>query len=153
MAKYNEMGMRWCCGYAKGNVPGHWEYVDSFGKYKSAKDGLQPYCRLCQSERNRSPEKKTLNDLRYGPNADPNHAATYRACGAKNRADRIQRTPAWADLDKIKEIYKNRPDGHHVDHIVPLVGKNVSGLHVHYNLQYLTAEENLRKNNSYETGV
>ena len=57
-----------------------------------------------------------------------------------------QRTPAWANIDAIKDFYKKCPTGHHVDHIYPLRGDTVSGLHVFENLQYLPAKENLRKN-------
>jgi hypothetical protein len=68
---------------------------------------------------------------------------------AKRRAAKLQRTPAWADLEAIKQFYLNCPKGYHVDHIVPLQGVNVSGFHVLNNLQYLSASENLRKSNKY----
>lgn len=57
--------------------------------------------------------------------------------------------PKWANRAKIREIYVNRPDGHHVDHIIPLRGKLVSGLHVESNLQYLPIAENMKKHNTY----
>lgn len=66
----------------------------------------------------------------------------------KKRMHEFQ-VPAWADLDQIKEIYLNCPLGHQVDHIVPLNGELVSGLHVENNLQYLTTEDNLSKKNRY----
>lgn len=59
------------------------------------------------------------------------------------------RTPRWSDLDKIKEFYKNRPKGMHVDHIIPLRGNFVSGLHILENLQYLPKAENYKKNNRF----
>jgi hypothetical protein len=62
----------------------------------------------------------------------------------------IRQRPKWANTDKIREIYVNRPEDCHVDHIVPLRGKNVSGLHVEYNLQYLPIKENMRKHNTYK---
>ena len=75
----------------------------------------------------------------------------YRAfMTAKRRAYKLQRTPKWLaqnDLKAIQQIYQNCPEGYHVDHIVPLKGKNVSGLHVPWNLQYLPAIENLKKKN------
>lgn len=69
---------------------------------------------------------------------------------AKRRAALQQRTPCWADLEYIREFYKNCPEGHHVDHIVPLRGKSVCGFHSQHNLQYLPAAENQRKFNRLE---
>lgn len=69
---------------------------------------------------------------------------------AARRASKIKATPKWSNLDLIKEIYRNRPKGYHVDHILPLKGKLVCGLHVPNNLQYLPAIENIKKSNKYE---
>ena len=67
-----------------------------------------------------------------------------------------QATPSWADKEKIKQIYlisaqKTKETGiqYHVDHIIPIKGELVSGLHVPENLQVITATENLKKNNKY----
>jgi len=68
---------------------------------------------------------------------------------AKYRAAKLQRMPAWANLEAIKEIYINCPEGYHVDHIVPLQGNLVSGFHIENNLQYLKAEDNLSKSNKF----
>ena len=66
---------------------------------------------------------------------------------AKKRAAKIQRTPSWADLDAIRDFYINCPKGMAVDHILPLQGRLVSGLHIVENLQYLTPSENSKKGN------
>jgi len=65
------------------------------------------------------------------------------------QANKIKATPKWANLEKIKQIYLNCPSGYHVDHIIPLNNKSVCGLHVEYNLQYLTARENIKKSNKF----
>jgi len=76
-----------------------------------------------------------------------NNRGIFTAIQAKRRARNLQATPAWVNLEAIKEIYVQCPKGYHVDHIVPLQGKNVCGFHVENNLQYLKAKENIRKGN------
>lgn len=71
----------------------------------------------------------------------------YRALSAAHQARRRAATPSWVDLDAIKAVYLACPPGLHVDHIVPLNGRTVCGLHVPWNLQYLTKSENSRKSN------
>lgn len=72
---------------------------------------------------------------------------TYNAYLASRKKRVRQATPKWADLNAIREFYFNCPEGYHVDHIIPLNGKNISGLHCIENLQYLPAIENMRKSN------
>ena len=87
-----------------------------------------------------------------------NLAKSAAAC-AKRRAKKLNATPHWlteqdhkyiqALYRKAQELTKQTGIQHHVDHIHPLQGENICGLHVPENLQILTAEENLRKSNSH----
>jgi hypothetical protein len=79
-----------------------------------------------------------------------NNKAKFYANKAKYRAAKIQRTPKWANMLHIEEFYSMCPPGYEVDHIIPLRGEKVSGLHVLENLQYLTVAENRSKSNKYE---
>ena len=82
------------------------------------------------------------------------------ALEGKRRAAKLLRTPKWLtadDLFMIEEAYhlaKLRTEllgiQYHVDHILPLQGKKVSGLHVPANLQVIPAKENLKKSNRHE---
>jgi hypothetical protein len=76
--------------------------------------------------------------------------AKVRAYTANYRASKKCAIPFWADLDKITEFYLKCPDGHEVDHIVPLRGKEVCGLHTLENLQYLPTLENRSKGNKLD---
>jgi hypothetical protein len=112
-------------------------------------------------------DRHDLDDWREGFEAEQSRlqeadreqrvAANVRARSALRRAAEIQQTPAWADKEEIKAVYLRAVSlsaatgiPHHVDHIYPLRGRLVSGLHVAGNLQVLTATANLAKKNHFE---
>lgn len=64
-------------------------------------------------------------------------------------AAKIRATPPWVDKAAIEDFYSRCPNGMTVDHVVPLQGELVSGLHVPWNLQYLTPVENSSKGNRH----
>jgi 5-methylcytosine-specific restriction endonuclease McrA len=120
---------------------------------------------------------KSANKARYDANkearceysrawaqANPERAAATRkayrqdnpeivAAALLRRKRRVERaTPPWADNSVIRQIYMDaRASGMDVDHVIPIKGKLVSGLHVETNLQLLTPGENKRKNNKFLT--
>lgn len=68
-------------------------------------------------------------------------------------------TPPWADRAAIKAVYQDSIRltvetgvSHEVDHIVPLNGALVSGLHVHWNLKAIPAGANRTKSNHFHDG-
>ena len=88
---------------------------------------------------------------------NPQYKVIRRAIDAKYRAKKLQATPPWLtneDYEKIKSIYllsqqisETTGIPHEVDHIIPLQGINVSGLHVPWNLRPLPKTLNSSKNN------
>jgi hypothetical protein len=77
--------------------------------------------------------------------------AICNASNARRQAAQLQRSPLWANLDDIQKFYDRAAEaGLTVDHVIPLQGVLVSGLHVSGNLQLLSAEENSRKKNSFD---
>lgn len=88
-----------------------------------------------------------------------NNKHIFRARDARRRALQLKATPAWLSLEHLSTIkteyalaewctlVMNEP--YEVDHIVPLQGKNVCGLHVPWNLQVITKENNRKKANKH----
>ncbi len=93
-----------------------------------------------------NPDRQKQYQAKYAKN----HPDKVCYWAVKRKADKIQRTPAWADLEVIKLFYECRPANCHVDHIIPLRGKNISGLHVETNLQWLPERDNLIKGNKFQ---
>lgn len=108
-----------------------------------------PTCVKCGAAR---PKKGTGKDLcnRCYQNAYYHANVLAERARRNSRRSYLKRvTPAWADREAIREFYANCPDGHEVDHVIPIRGRRVSGLHVLENLQYLPMVENRRKCNLF----
>lgn len=131
--------------------------LDCFAKHSSKKDGLRTVCKHCnknydQTWRSSNIERAKANDAKW---AKENRGMANAKC-AKRRSGKMQRTPSWCDTQAIKDLYLEAKklemitgDSYHVDHIIPLQGKLVSGLHIPANLQIITAKENFKKSNTF----
>lgn len=94
-------------------------------------------------------EKNKLRLSQYYIEWRTKNKTAYNAYQASRKKRVKLVTPQWANLEQIKDFYMKCPNGYHVDHIIPINGEKVSGLHVMDNLQYLPAIENLSKGNKY----
>lgn len=113
-------------------------------------DKLNSICKKCSSIQHKTWSE--VNNCRFREIKREfyySNKEIYIQYALKKRQHIKQVTPSWADTLKINDIYNNCPEGYHVDHIIPLNGKLVSGLHVENNLQYLLAEDNIRKSNKF----
>ena len=150
-----------------------------YAQRMNSKDGYQSHCKMCDNQRVAERKLRTVEKTqRAQAVADRNKYAKRKevilkrnkswkvanpgrvqAMDAKRRAATIQRTPLWLTEDDswvFAQAYelaalRTKMFGFvwHVDHIVPLQGRLVSGLHVPYNLRVIPAVENLRKSNSF----
>lgn len=81
------------------------------------------------------------------------YAANLGKCAAwnaKHRIAKLRGKPIRAGHQAaLTALYESCPNGHHVDHVIPLQGTLVEGIHTPWNLQYLTASENGSKYNKF----
>lgn len=149
--------------------------LDLFGKDKNKKSGYTSRCKDCMANSSRSyraanPDKSRKITFEYRQrnlekererytNYNKKHPEVRARISAERRAKQKGATPSWLTDDhreQIKLIYQHAKecemltgDKYHVDHIIPLNGENVSGLHVPWNLQVLPADINIAKSNNY----
>ena len=149
--------------------------VESFYKNKARYDGFNNYCKSCDSARLKllrlkNPEVfKASSNTWYSNNRDSvlKSRKTYAienqdkrtALRQNRRAARIKRTPPWAkdimrDYMKLvskfsKALTKRTGIKQSIDHIVPLQGELVSGLHLPWNIQIISLSENSGKCNKF----
>lgn len=126
---------------------GEYKSLDSFTTDKHNLDGLKIRCKSCVAEYTES-TKEAFKE--YSAQYYQEHKADYKARKLQYYDRQRVATPSWADTEAMNIFYANCPSGYHVDHIIPLQGKLVSGLHVETNLQYLSAKDNLTKNNKFD---
>jgi hypothetical protein len=94
-------------------------------------------------------EKARASQQRY----EKEHLDLRRTISATHRAAKQNACPPWMSGDlmqELKQVYAWCPEGMEVDHIIPLQGENVCGLHVVCNLQYLTESENCSKRAKFD---
>jgi hypothetical protein len=153
--------------------------LDEFHKHKGKPYGRAIWCKKCACRNSKNnyentPRERRLSLKREWQSKNRSHINSYNESIRKKyphkhaerqrlRNARLQKAePDWVDdkhKDRIVEIYlcaKNMSDKfgrkYHVDHIVPLKGENVCGLHVWWNLQILEASRNLSKSNKFNGG-
>lgn len=137
------------------NPVAHANKVVALRRYRASEHGKKAIKEYSQSEAGKESRKKAIAKYERGTGKAKKLANTVN-----RRLSKIQRTPKWLtaiDYERIENEYKvaallTKVTGNlwHVDHIIPLQGKIVSGLHVPSNLRAIPAKENMAKHNNFE---
>ena len=110
---------------------------------------------IVASWRERNPDKVKEHNRKGGQKWASNNKGKRLASVRARQLAKKDRTPSWVNKTELEKFYmesarltKETGIVYEVDHIVPLQGETVSGLHVPWNLQILTRSENRSKGNS-----
>ena len=136
--------------------------VQDYWVNRQQKSGLNPSCKDCQRANNKNyvPTAEAKQRIREQAKVRGRlNRPSLNAQEAKRRARKLSATPKWLTEEHHNEmlycysVAKDceilTGDKYHVDHIVPLQGEFVCGLHVPWNLQVLPANLNIAKGNSF----
>lgn len=130
--------------------------------YKANKDRLDSKMRMWNNEnreRRREITRKwdkanRKHKSQWNKDYRKNNSARFSAYCRDRQSSKLNATPVWVNHSELIYIYEkrnqlNKVDGndYQVDHYYPLQGKTICGLHVPWNLQIITAEENRAKGN------
>jgi hypothetical protein len=162
------------CGRCKEN-----KSLDCFYLQKNKANGYQYMCKICcklhrkthykaNKETTLIKRKEYVARNKYSianwhKNYRKENRSKFSESSAKRRAAKLNAVPKWltdTELNQIREFYicaqmfkLYTGEEYHVDHIVPLQGENVCGLHVPWNLQVIPAKENLSKSNKLQEDI
>lgn len=122
-------------------------------KYKAILENKRGYVARIKEDRPEQYEKIKGFKRDWWKNNKAHGLSLVRA----RQARLVKACPDWADTELIRRMYvvAERVSAvtgiqHHVDHVIPLKGKLVSGLHVHNNLRVVAYDVNVSKSNHYE---
>ena len=129
----------------------------SLARYSSSDKGKAIKKKYSLTEKGRVAKTRHRKRVRSTAEGKARHLYHQR----QREARKINATPPWLNekhQSAIKEVYSlsaKRTESTgiewHVDHIIPLRSKSVSGLHVPWNLQVITATENIKKSNNFNS--
>ena len=134
------------------------EYFKAYNKSEAGQKAKREYYEKNREEViARSQARDTAKVTEYKTAYKQRNPDLYKELVSLRRRRFRQATPQWLSAEQKMEIrlkYRlaielSRRTGvrHAVDHVVPLQGENVCGLHVPWNLEVITQDENLKKSN------